>query len=91
MYWVYPEKKLGQYSGVKIQNTCEIEYKKYCFNGGECFYLIDEDTVGCKYTWLNWRERCEKYMWWTRWNSKKYFFSQNGTCFKIFNSKSDMF
>ena len=51
MYWVHPEKKMGEYSEIKIQNPCENEYKKYCLNGGECFHLIDEDTVGRNCTW----------------------------------------
>ena len=45
MYWVYPEKNVGPYSEIKIQNPCENEYKKFCLNGGECYYLIDEDIV----------------------------------------------
>ena len=36
MYWVSPEKNVGQYSEIKIQNPCEKEYKKDCLNGGEC-------------------------------------------------------
>ena len=47
MYWVYAEKKVGQKSEIKIQNPCEKEYKKNWLNGGECYYLIDEDIVGC--------------------------------------------
>ena len=46
MYWVYPEKNVGQYSEIKIQNPRENEYKKYFLNGGECYYLIDKDIVG---------------------------------------------
>ena len=26
MYWVYPEKNVGHYSEIKIQNRCENEY-----------------------------------------------------------------
>ena len=37
---------MGQYSEMKIQNPCENEYTKYCLNGGECYYLIDETIVG---------------------------------------------
>ena len=88
MYWVYPEKKVGQYSEIKNQNSCENEYKKYCLNGGECYYLIDEDILGCNCTW-------RKTLW------KIYvvdlgetlgedLFSQKLARFKIFNSKSDM-
>ena len=64
MYWVYPEKNVGQHRGIKVQNPCEIEYKKYCFNGSECYYLIDEDIVGRNCTLFYGRKRCEKYMWW---------------------------
>ena len=45
MYWVCPEKNVVQNSGIKIKNLCESGYKKYCLNGGECYYLINEDTV----------------------------------------------
>ena len=65
MYWVYPENRVGQYSEIKIQNPCETEYKKCCLNGGECYYLFDEDIVGCFCAWLYGRKRCEKNMWWT--------------------------
>ena len=47
IYWVYPEKNLGQHSEMKLQNPCENECKDYCLNGGECCYLVDEDIVGC--------------------------------------------
>ena len=43
---------MGEYSEVKIQKLCEKEYKKYCLNGGDCYNLIDEDTVGCNCTWF---------------------------------------
>ena len=66
MYWVYPEKKLGQYSGIKIQNPENEKKNKYCSDGGECYYLFDEDTVGCNCTFLYGAERCEIYMWWTQ-------------------------
>ena len=55
---------MGQYSEIKIQNPSGNEYKKYCLNGGECYYLI-EDIVGCNCTWFCGGKRCEKYMWWT--------------------------
>ena len=28
----------------------ENEYKKYCLKGGEYYYLVDEDFVGCNST-----------------------------------------
>ena len=58
-------KKVGQHSEIKSESPCEKEYKKYCMNGGECYYLVDEDKVSCNCTWLCGGKRCEKYMWWT--------------------------
>ena len=46
------ENNLGNYNKIKSQGPCENEYKKYCLNGGECYYLVDEDIVGCNCTWL---------------------------------------
>ena len=63
MYCVYPEKTVGQYMKIKIQNLCENEYKKFCLNGGECYYLFDENIVGCNCTWFYGGKRWEKYMW----------------------------
>ena len=57
--------KVGHYSGIKSESPCEKEYKKYCMNGGKCYYLVDEDIVACDCTWLSGGKRCEKYMWWT--------------------------
>ena len=59
------EKNMGHRSKIKSESPCEKEYKKYCLNGGECYYLVDEDIVGCNCTWLYGRKRCEKYMWLT--------------------------
>ena len=56
---------MGQQSEIKSESLCENEYKKYCMNGGECYYLADEDIVGCNCTWLYGGKRREKYMWWT--------------------------
>ena len=61
-YQVNP--KVGQHSEIKSENPCKKEYKKYCLNGGQGFYL-DEDFVGCNCTWLYGGKRCEKCMWWT--------------------------
>ena len=52
IYQVKSEKKVGQYSKIKSESPCEKEYKKYCLNGGEGYYLDDEDIVGCNRTWL---------------------------------------
>ena len=62
-YQVNP--KVGQHSEIKSARHCEKEYKKYCMNGGECYYLVDEGIVACNCTWLYGGKRCEKYMWWT--------------------------
>ena len=53
------ENKLGHNSKTKSQGACENEYKKYCLNGGECYYLVDEHIVGCNCTWLYGGKRCE--------------------------------
>ena len=50
--------KVGRDSEIKSESPCEKEYKKYCMNGGECYYLEDEDIVGCNCTWLNGGKRC---------------------------------
>ena len=65
IYQVNSEKKLGHHSETKSESPCEKEYRKYCLNGGECYYLVDEDNVACNCTWLYGGKLCEKYMWWT--------------------------
>ena len=62
---VNSETKVRQRREIKSEIPCEKKYKKYCMNGGECFYLVDEDIVACNCTWLYGGKRCEKYMWWT--------------------------
>ena len=64
IYQVNSEKKEGRRSEIKSESPCEKEYKNYCLNGGECYFLVDEDIVGCNCTLLFGGERCEKYMWW---------------------------
>ena len=49
------ENKVGHHSKVKNQGPCENEYKKYCFNGGDCYYLVDEDIVRSNCTCI-WRK-----------------------------------
>ena len=61
-YQVNSETKVGQHSEVKSECLCEKEDKKYFLNGGECYYLVDEDIVACNCTWLYGGKRCEKYM-----------------------------
>ena len=63
IYQAPTENKMGHHSEIKSQSHCENEYIKFCLNGGEWFYLVDEDTVGCNCTWLYGGKRCEKYMW----------------------------
>ena len=60
VYQVNP--KVGQHSEIKSESPCEKEYKKYCMNGGKCFYLVDEDIAACNCTWMYGGKRCEKYM-----------------------------
>ena len=60
----HTENKVGHHSKIKSQGPCENEDKKYCLNGGDCYYLVDEDIVGCNFTWLYRGKRCEKDMWW---------------------------
>ena len=57
--------KVGHCIEIKSESPCEKEYKKYCMNGGECFYLVDEDIRACNCTWLYGGKRCEKYNWWS--------------------------
>ena len=64
IYQTKTEKKVGHHSEMKNEGPCEKEYKNYCSNGGECFYLVDEDIVACNCTWMYGGKRCEKYMWW---------------------------
>ena len=63
IYQDQTENKEGYHSEIKSEHPCEIQYKKYCMNGGECFYLVDEDIVACNCTWMYGGKRCEKYMW----------------------------
>ena len=65
IYQVNSEKKVGHHREIKSEIPSEKEYKKYCSNGGECYYLVDEDIVACNCTWLYGGKRCEKYIWWT--------------------------
>ena len=64
IYQSQTENKVGHHSKIKSQDPCENQYKKYCLNGDKCYYLVDEDIVGCNCTWLHGGKRCEKYMWW---------------------------
>ena len=63
LYQAHTENKVGHHRKIKSQGPCENEYKKHCLNGGECYYLVDEDIAGCNCTWLYGGKRCERYMW----------------------------
>ena len=63
IYQVNP--RVEHHSEIKSEGPCEKEYKEYCLNGGDCYYLVGEDFVTCNCTLLYGGERCEKYMWWT--------------------------
>ena len=65
IYQAQTEKKVELHSEIKSEGPCEKEYKKYCLNGGECYYLVDQAILACNCTWLYGGKRCEKYMWWT--------------------------
>ena len=65
IYQVNPRKKMRHHSEIKSQSPCKKEYKKICFNSGECYYLVDEDILACNFTSFHGGKRCEKYMWWT--------------------------
>ena len=41
-YQVNSETKVRQHREIKSESPCEKEYKKYCMNGGESYYLVDE-------------------------------------------------
>ena len=45
IYQAHTENKQGQHREIKSESPCEKEYKKYGMNGGECYYLVDEDIV----------------------------------------------
>ena len=57
------KRKVGHHSEIKSEGPCEKEYRKYCMNGGECFYVVDEDIVACNCTWMYGGKRCGRYMW----------------------------
>ena len=63
IYQAQTEKKVGHYSEIKSEIPCNKGYKKYCLNGGECYYVVVEDIVACNCTWLYGGKRCEKNLW----------------------------
>ena len=52
IYEAHTEIKEGHHSKIKRQGHCQIEYKKFCLNDGDCYHLLYEDIVGCNCTWL---------------------------------------
>ena len=62
IYQVNSEEEVGDNSQVKSESPFEKEYKKHCLNGGECYFLVDEDFVTCNCTWLYGGKLREKYM-----------------------------
>ena len=64
IYQAHTENEVEHHSKMKSQGPCENEYKKYCLNGVECYYVVDEDFVGCNCTWLYGSKRWEKCTWW---------------------------
>ena len=51
-YQVNSENKLTHHCEFKSERPCDKEERKYCLNGGECYYLISESSMGCKCTWF---------------------------------------
>ena len=45
IYQLKSGKKVGHHSEIKSETPCEKEYKMYCLNSGQCYYLFDEDIV----------------------------------------------
>ena len=63
LYQVYPEKKVGQHS--EIRNKFLAKTSARTLNVFKCFYLVDEEIVGCNCTCLDGGKPCEKYIWLT--------------------------
>ena len=53
---------MGHHSEIETESPCEKENKKYCLNGGKCYYLDEEDIVGCNCLWFYGGKLCEKYV-----------------------------
>ena len=62
IYQAHTGNKFAHHKKIKNFCPCENEYKQFCLNGGECYYLIDERFVGCNCTWLYGGKRREKYI-----------------------------
>ena len=46
IYQAQKEIKIGHHSKMKNQGVWENENKNDCLNGGNCYYLVNEDIVG---------------------------------------------
>ena len=42
---VHTYNKVGHHSKTKSQGPFENEHKEYCWNAGECYYLVDKAIV----------------------------------------------
>ena len=47
IYPAHTENKVGHHSEMNSRSPCKKDYKKYCLNGSERSFVIDEDIVGC--------------------------------------------
>ena len=63
IYQDHTENKVGHHSKIKIKFLAKMCNKKYSLNGGDCYYLVDEDILGCNCIWISGGKRCRKYMW----------------------------
>ena len=55
IYQTHTENKVEPHSKIKSQGPFKNEYKKYkkfCLNGGDCYYPVDEGIVVCNGTWF---------------------------------------
>ena len=90
IYWIQPKEKVGHHNKIDGQGPCKKEYKNYCLNDGEWFFLIDEDFVGCKCTWLYEWKCCKKnYVVELGEILKENVFPKNRARFDLYNSKTD--
>ena len=95
IYQAQTENKVGHHSEIKSESPCNKQYKKYCLNGGESYYLVDEDIVACNCTGLYGGKRCEKNLWRTQIKCSSLksdaciFFNSKSDALYFFNSKLD--
>ena len=58
IYQAHTETEMRHHNKIKSQGPCEKEYKKFCLNAGECYYLVDEGIVDCNCSCLYGGKRC---------------------------------